>query len=184
MSQATNLFRFCLTGFASTLLFLQSTLAETGNFPPHTTYEVCFTPQQDCTRIITNHISHAKKQILVQGYSFTSFKIANALIRAYKHGIDVQIILDKSQFTHPISKVVRKLMQNHIPLWSDYQTAIAHNKVMIFDQSTVETGSFNFTYSAQHYNAENVLFITDQTLAKAYLTNWQDRKNQSSRTKD
>ncbi len=71
------------------------------------------------------------------------------------------------------------LMHHHIPVWQDNQLSIAHNKVMIFDRKTVETGSFNFTYSAQHRNAENVLIIQNKALAAAYLKNWFRRKKQS-----
>jgi len=34
-----------------------------------------------------------------------------------------------------------------------------HNKFIVIDADTVETGSFNFTYAAQRKNAENVLML-------------------------
>ena len=37
--------------------------------------------------------------------------------------------------------------------------AIAHNKIMIIDQATIITGSFNFTKAAEEKNAENMLVI-------------------------
>ncbi len=70
-------------------------------------------------------------------------------------------------------------MRHHIPVWQDNQLSIAHNKVIIIDGKIVETGSFNFTYSAQHRNAENVLVIADQQLAQAYARNWQIRQSHS-----
>jgi len=36
-------------------------------------------------------------EVLVQAYSFTSYKIAKALLDAHKRGIKVEVILDKSQ---------------------------------------------------------------------------------------
>ena len=58
----------------------------------------------------------------------------------------------------------------------DDDFAIAHNKIMILDDETVITGSFNFTKAAEERNAENVLVIRgNKDLAKFYLQNWQWR---------
>jgi phosphatidylserine/phosphatidylglycerophosphate/cardiolipin synthase-like enzyme len=43
----------------------------------------------------------------------------------------------------------------------------------------VITGSFNFTKAAQYRNAENLLIIVNDVLAKKYLDNWNDRYSQS-----
>lgn len=68
-----------------------------------------------------------------------------------------------------------------IPLWIDDRVAIAHNKVMIIDNSTVITGSFNFTTSAQKRNAENVLVLRDAPqLAAVYTKDWDWRRGESA----
>ena len=66
----------------------------------------------------------------------------------------------------------------------DYIPTIAHNKVIIIDNKTVITGSFNFTRSAQKYNAENVLIIHDPKLAEKYTANWYKRASQSTTVKN
>ena len=43
-------------------------------------------------------LSQARQSVYVQGYSFTSAPIANALVRAKKRGVKVLVILDKNQF--------------------------------------------------------------------------------------
>lgn len=70
-------------------------------------------------------------------------------------------------------------MNNNIDTWIDYKPAIAHNKIILIDNKTVITGSFNFTKSAQFKNAENVLVIQDKTLAQKYFLNWQTRLTKS-----
>ena len=50
---------------------------------------------------------------------------------------------------------------------------------MVIDKFTVITGSFNFTKAAQYKNAENVLMINNADLAKKYIDNWNNRKEQS-----
>mgnify|MGYP001452432441 CR=1 FL=1 len=153
------------------------------HFSPNASYQVCFTPQQNCTKLMVDHIKDAKKSIYVQSYSFTNYPIAKALYKAYKRGVDVKIIFDKSQFDPKHFSQSKYFLKKHIPIWIDNKPRIAHNKVMIIDDTWVETGSFNFTYSAQKYNAENMLWIKDKALAKKYLKNWFYRKSKSVRRK-
>jgi phosphatidylserine/phosphatidylglycerophosphate/cardiolipin synthase-like enzyme len=64
---------------------------------------VCFTPGGNCTDTIVQALSDAKRTILVQAYSFTSAPIAKALLDAHKRGVQVQIVIDKSQRTEQYS---------------------------------------------------------------------------------
>ncbi|TXH38763.1 MAG: phospholipase D family protein [Rhodospirillaceae bacterium] len=134
----------------------------------------CFTPGGACTQLIVNAISSAKHDIRVQAYSFTSAPIAKALADAHRRGVDVKVILDKSQATAKYTGATY-LQNAGVPVAIDYKVAIAHNKVMVIDGSTVITGSFNFTKAAQERNAENLLVIRDAELARQYLANWQSR---------
>lgn len=147
---------------------------------PATTYQVCFTPGGECTDMIVDTIDGAKQSIFVQAYSFTSAPIAKALTDAKQRGIDVEVILDKSQEKQHYSSATF-LEHSGIPTWIDYKVAIAHNKVMVIDHTKVITGSFNFTQAAQFKNAENVLILSDKQLADAYYKNWQDRMQQSEK---
>ena len=56
-----------------------------------------FSPKGGCTQAVVDQLNGAKKQVLVQAYSFTSAPIARALVDAKHRGVDVQVILDKSQ---------------------------------------------------------------------------------------
>ena len=133
---------------------------------------VCFTPGGNCTDAIVQALSDAKRTILVQAYSFTSAPIAKALLDAHKRGVQVQVILDKSQRTEKYSSA-DFLANQGVPTMIDAEHAISHNKVMIIDGETVITGSFNFTKAAQEKNAENLLIIRDPALAAQYTQNWQ-----------
>lgn len=137
-------------------------------------YNVCFTPGDECAELIVNTIKKSKSSIHLQAYSFTSAPIAHAILDAKKRGVDVKVILDKSQFSANYS-ASKFLLNQDIPVWKDQKVAIAHNKVIIIDSITVITGSFNFTKAAQERNAENVLIITDTNLAQKYLENWNKR---------
>jgi phosphatidylserine/phosphatidylglycerophosphate/cardiolipin synthase-like enzyme len=144
----------------------------------NTPTQVYFSPRGGCTQAIIKEIDNAKSEILVQAYSFTSATIAKALTDAFKRGIKVQAILDKSQRSEKYTSATF-LFNAGIPTYIDDKHAIAHNKVMIVDRETVITGSFNFTKAAEEKNAENLLIIRNKELAKVYMDNWQKHKEHS-----
>src|SRR5665648_317459 len=87
------------------------------HFPKDTPYEVCFTPQQNCTQQIVSRLEKANKEILVQAYSFTSYPILQAFANAQKKGVIVKVILDKSQ-NRPNHNRAANFLKNHgVPLW-------------------------------------------------------------------
>ena len=142
--------------------------------------KVCFSPNGGCTESIVKEITNAKSEILVQAYSFTSAPIAKALTDAFKRGVKVEAILDKSQRKERYTAATF-LVNAGSPTFIDDKHAIAHNKIMIIDRETVITGSFNFTKAAEEKNAENLLIIKDKELAKVYIDNWNKHKDHSER---
>ena len=133
----------------------------------------CFTPGEDCTGVIVSEIGTAKREVLVQAYSFTSPPIVKALADAKRRGVDVRVILDRSQTGQKKESVAADTLAiAKVPVLVDAAHAIAHNKVMVLDGERVITGSFNFTKAAQDRNAENLLVIADPALAGKYAANW------------
>jgi phosphatidylserine/phosphatidylglycerophosphate/cardiolipin synthase-like enzyme len=131
-----------------------------------------FSPDGGCTDAILQQLNQAKREILLQAYSFTSKPIAQALLAAQKRGVKIIAVLDKSNWTQKYSAAT--FLDNvEIPVYIDDKHAIAHNKVMIIDNRVVITGSFNFTRSAETRNAENLLIIEDRPdLTRAYRKNF------------
>jgi len=154
--------------------------ANTNQFVPGASYTLCFVPDgPNCETILVEAINNTQTSLLVQAYSFTSTPIAKAIKQAKARGVDVRVIVDKSQASDRYS-IATFLRNSGISLAIDSRPAIAHNKVMIFDGEAVFTGSFNFTKSAQSRNAENGIIIRgDSAIAKAYFDNWLARFHQS-----
>ncbi|NTU76729.1 MAG: phospholipase D family protein [Alphaproteobacteria bacterium] len=143
----------------------------------------CFTPGEDCTGEIVTEIDQAQSRVLVQAYGFTSLPIVTALVNARNRGVDVRLILDKSQRKQKCIcggfSCVALIADAGIPVRIDTIKGIAHNKVMIIDEETVLTGSFNFTNAAQKRNAENVVIMRDDEIAADYAANWARREGRS-----
>lgn len=144
--------------------------ADNGPFLP-SSVNVYFSPKGGATEACVKEIEAASKSIYVQAYSFTSKPIVAALVAAKKRGVQVSVILDRSQKTANYSEA-DFLAHAGISTAIDSKHAIAHNKLMVIDAETVITGSFNFTSAAESRNAENLLVLRDAALADRYLQNW------------
>jgi phosphatidylserine/phosphatidylglycerophosphate/cardiolipin synthase-like enzyme len=140
------------------------------------TMEVYFSPCGGATEAIVREIDQAKREILVQAYSFTSPQIAQALVQAWKRGVKVEAVLDKSQRKERYTGATF-LNNAGVPVMIDAKHAIAHNKIMVIDRETLITGSFNFTKAAEEKNAENLLVIKgNKPLVNRYLENYRGHK--------
>jgi phosphatidylserine/phosphatidylglycerophosphate/cardiolipin synthase-like enzyme len=149
--------------------------ATSSTLPP---VEIFFSPHGGCTEAAVREIDAARSVLLVQAYSFTSTPIAKALVAAHRRGVKVRVILDKENETEKYSAAVF-LIHEGVPTQIDAKHAIAHNKIMIIDEQTVITGSFNFTKQAETSNAENLLVIRDAKIAARYIANWREHAEHS-----
>ena len=133
--------------------------------------DVYFSPNGGAEEAVVDGINSAKKEVLVQAFLFSNKRITEALIAACERKIDVKVIVDK-EMEHHHHNTVPMLLKSSVPTFIDDKHRTAHNKVMILDENTVITGSFNFTKSAETRNAENLLVIRSIAMAKAYKKNW------------
>jgi phosphatidylserine/phosphatidylglycerophosphate/cardiolipin synthase-like enzyme len=133
---------------------------------------VHFSPKGGCQEALVKEIHLARKEILVQAYSFTADPLTFALVEAKKRGVKVEVLLDRSNEVEKYSDLHILLEQGLDPL-IDAEHAIAHNKIMIIDQRVIATGSFNFTHQAEAENAENLLILKGHTdLVQHYRANF------------
>ncbi len=164
------------TGFmgAMTLRYLARVVCRAWHTP--FSAEVHFSPKGGCTETVVRELAAARHVIQVLAYSFSSKPIAQALVDAKLRGVHVEIVLDHSNEAESYSDLHFFLEQGLTPV-IDPHHAIAHNKVMIIDNRTLVTGSFNFTHQAEAENAENLLVIKGHPeLLKAYRQNFADHK--------
>jgi phosphatidylserine/phosphatidylglycerophosphate/cardiolipin synthase-like enzyme len=134
------------------------------------TIEDAFSPRQGATDLIIKTIGEAQHSVRVVAYFFTSYPIAEALVRAHNRGVDVKLVLDSHQ---KFRRVTEYLGRNGTATRVNSHYAIMHDKFLIVDDTTLETGSFNFTRAAEYENAENVLVIRDSpATVGGYMRQW------------
>jgi phosphatidylserine/phosphatidylglycerophosphate/cardiolipin synthase-like enzyme len=134
--------------------------------PATGTVEVLFTPWDDAEGAIVRALGDARKSIHMQAYLLTSRSIAKALQSAQSRGVAVEILADREML--------------------ETRYAAAHNKVILIDaaqaDAVVITGSYNFTWSAQARNAENLLILRgNPALVRRYLDNWQRHRGEAEK---
>lgn len=120
-------------------------------------------------------VNNAQQSIQIAIFTFTDKALIDDLIKAKNRGVTVQVVADYSQGTQAYSTAgFDKLVQNGIEVKINNSYELLHNKYMIIDGDTVETGSYNYTASAQTKNAENYqIYHNAPELAQLYQQDWQ-----------
>jgi phosphatidylserine/phosphatidylglycerophosphate/cardiolipin synthase-like enzyme len=138
---------------------------------------VYFSPEDKCSSKLIYWIDKANKSIHILIYSFTLDSISEALIKAHKRGIEVLIVMEKSQLSK-YSKY-EELKNSGIEVRLDNNPALMHNKIAIVDGKIVITGSYNWTESAEYKNNENMIIILSVDIAQIYEKEFQKIWNES-----
>ena len=159
------------------LLILVAAVARATPMAATGSVEVAFTPWDDAEGLLIDTLQEAREEILVQAYTLTSRNIAAALQAAKSRGATVRLLADREQVERGEHSLVPQLAAAGMPVRLETRYAAAHNKVMLIDSASnnpvVITGSYNFSWSAQARNAENLLILKGNgPLAQAYRRNW------------
>jgi phosphatidylserine/phosphatidylglycerophosphate/cardiolipin synthase-like enzyme len=163
-------------------LALLAPAAPATELPATGTVEVLFTPWDDAEGALLREIEAAKKTIHAQAYLVTSRNIARALTEAHERGVRVALLADRELVAKGEKSLVPQLQAAGIAVRLETRYAAAHNKILLIDaereRPVVITGSYNFTFSAQARNAENLLILRgNRALARAYLDNWRRHRD-------
>ena len=119
--------------------------------------EVHFTPSLDCENAIIKRIN-SSRTIDIAVYSITNQNIVDTIISAHNRGASIRVITDRGQSKVKGSKV-EQIKEAGIPLVTNKQHKIEHNKFAIFDNTHIVSGSYNWTTNASNNNSENCVFF-------------------------
>ena len=139
--------------------------------------QVGFSPEGSARQLVLETIGGAQHSIQMLAYAFQAPDIMQALVEAKKRGVQVRIVIDKKRNQGKTSKAAMDFVTRHgVELRTNDHFHIHHDKTIIVDGDTVETGSFNFAPSAETLNSENVVVIRGMPeVSRLYLAHWQSR---------
>lgn len=129
---------------------------------------VGFSPGSDCKKIIVNHLSLARETLDICVFTISDNVIANAIVNAYKKGVEVRIISDNEKALDTGSDL-HELAELGIPVKIDNSPNHMHHKFSVSDKRELITGSYNWTRSAEIYNQENIIDIRYPETIRIYL---------------
>jgi len=129
--------------------------------------EVYFSLYDNPQKEIIRNINQAQAFINIAMYIFTDKEIALPLINAQKRGVKVRVYLDKEQVDYKYSQS-RFLVQKGIKTRITTNNYIMHHKFAIIDNRLLLTGSYNWTFSANNRNDENLMVIDDPEVIEIF----------------
>lgn len=125
--------------------------------------EVGFSPEGSARSLVLEAINHATRSIDMMAYSFQATDIVQALVQAEQRGVVVRAVIDKKRNQGDVSqRAIATALAGGVTMRIDGHYHIQHDKMMIIDGATLQTGSFNYARSAEFANSENVLLIRNE----------------------
>ena len=131
-----------------------------------------FSPGSDTISPLLREIKSAEKSIHFMAFSFTHDRLGNAMRDRFKSGVDVRGVFEARQVDQ--YSEYEKLEAAGLPVIKDRNSGAMHHKVIVVDEETVITGSYNFSKNAEERNNENLLIIKgNREIAAAYLAEFE-----------
>lgn len=147
---------------------------------------VVFRPNTSIEPLIIQAIDASQKTLRIALYEFKLRGVLEALQRARRRGVDIQIILDYTNvfpYTAPGDDYIKRrsnevwaLLRDGFKvsvLRGDGEFGIMHNKFVVVDGGLAEFGSYNWSWAAEHAHYENAKFTTDAKDVKAMEKYWE-----------
>jgi len=129
--------------------------------------EVYFSLYDNPQKEIIKNINQAESFINIAMYIFTDRENALPLVKAQERGVKVRVYLDKKQVEYQYSQS-RFLVQKGIKTRISSNNYIMHHKFAIIDNRILLTGSYNWTFSANNRNDENLMVIDDPEIIEIF----------------
>jgi mitochondrial cardiolipin hydrolase len=135
--------------------------------PAPVTADARFSPQHDCAGRIIQLFDTARLAIDVCVFTITDNRISEAIMRAYRRGVNIRIITDNEKLFDPGSDV-QQLSAAGLAMSVDNTEYHMHHKFAIFDGTLLLNGSYNWTRSAAFNNEENYILTGDMDLIRPF----------------
>jgi phosphatidylserine/phosphatidylglycerophosphate/cardiolipin synthase-like enzyme len=135
-----------------------------------------FTEEEKVSDAVVSAIGRTGCTLDVALYNLQIPAASKALIQARDRGVKVRVILD---YDHVYPKAGKE-MQDLVDAGLDVRvmkgragSGSMHCKFALFDGSLLETGSANWSLSAENASYENLMFVSDQHILQGYQADFE-----------
>ena len=124
----------------------------------------------DPKKLVLESLKSAESTIDIAMYNFEDPDIAEALYDASDRGVKIRVITDGVKAEKKSrAAVLDELLAHEIDV-KVITSKKMHWKITLVDEQVIVTGSYNFTEESATDNMEQVLSISDESLAKEWST--------------
>lgn len=149
-----------------------------------TDVSILFASEGNVIEAVADAVRGAKSNIRFMTFVFSSDSLGEAMLEiAENPNITIQGVFENRNSTADWS-MLPPLYCAGIPVRQDGNRYVLHHKVVIVDDDTVVTGSFNFSGNASRSNDENLVIIKNKDIAQLYIDEWQRMWDQAEDLED
>ncbi len=135
--------------------------------------ETLFAAEDEVNSKLADLVRTAGQNVRFLAFSFTDDQLGDAMIEMAGKGRTVEGVFEKTGGTSKYAEY-GKMKAANLDVHLDGNPTFMHEKVIIIDDSTLVTGSFNFSSGADGDNDENLLIIRNAPeLVKKYLAEYE-----------
>jgi phosphatidylserine/phosphatidylglycerophosphate/cardiolipin synthase-like enzyme len=137
--------------------------------------QASYSPKAGCARLLDRELSKARQSILIQVPSPVPRLVSDALSKARRRGVKVEIMMNQSQQrVQRGSRDLKALASARIP--ADNLPSVLIDKTVVVDDTTVIMGSFDYSKAAHELNRDDLVVVRDKDLAAAFIKFWQEHE--------
>ena len=133
---------------------------------------IIFAPEADEISALVGEIEGAMQSIRFMTFVFSLDELAEAMLsQAASRDVTIEGVFENRNSLASWSQAPA-LHCAGASVRQDGNRYVLHHKVIIIDDHTVITGSFNFSRSAEKNNDENIVILRNAAIAGLYLDEW------------
>ncbi len=134
---------------------------------------IIFAPETDEISALIAEVEGAAQSIRFMTFVFSLDELAEAMLsQAASRSVTLEGVFENRNSLASWSQLPA-LHCAGAAVRQDGNRYVLHHKVIIIDDHTVITGSFNFSRSAAKNNDENIVIVRNAAIAELYLQEWQ-----------
>ncbi|MBI4656754.1 MAG: phosphatidylserine/phosphatidylglycerophosphate/cardiolipin synthase family protein [Elusimicrobia bacterium] len=158
------------------------TVTTATNLPQFGVYDYTSIPHYvftDYTRIspvLVSAIDKTHHTLDVALYNLQLADVAQALIRAHSRGVKTRVVFDYGHVYPKTGREIQEVIDSGMEvkvMKGRGKLGSMHNKYAVFDGTVLETGSNNWSLSAENASFENMMFVFEPDIISGYQENFE-----------
>ncbi|MDZ4770068.1 MAG: phospholipase D-like domain-containing protein [Chloroflexota bacterium] len=119
-------------------------------------------------------IAATRRTLEIAAFEWNNPLLTSAVLDAVRRGVVVRMVVDSEHTFDDDDSTIQQLADAGVQIVRDNRSALMHNKFVIFDSTTVLTGSWNFTINDTYRNNNNAVYLRAPQAVAAYRSEFEE----------